>query len=201
MIVQLLDPRSVIDLGVGHGKTGLLLREYLDIMKERYKPDEWQTKIYGIEGFEKYKNPVWEYAYDQVCVCDALQGLSELPDVDLIMALDIWEHFDESYAARALEVCLSKAQYVLLSTPKDPLPQGEVLGNVYERHVSKWSPREFDSVPYLLVTCTDYDWILLLSSHAAFPKPIRRLASPKHHLLQGLQVAISLWAERARMWL
>ena len=37
-IMQHLQPRSVLDIGCGFGKYGVLLREYLDIWHERLEP-------------------------------------------------------------------------------------------------------------------------------------------------------------------
>ncbi len=197
-IVQLLQPRSVIDIGVGHGKSGVLLREYLDIMPGRYKQDSWSTKIYGVEAFARYHNAIWDYAYDKVVLRDALEGLNELPNVDLIIALDIWEHFERNYASTMLDSCLQKARYLLLSTPKNPLCQGAVFGNPREEHISMWSPADFRKVPYRLITCTTDDWIILLSSREQLPASVRRLASPIFHLFQGLRLSMALWSQMIR---
>jgi len=198
-VVQLLQPRSIIDIGVGHGKSGVLLRDYLDVMEQRYNRKDWSIKIYGIEGFPEYHNALWDYAYDSVVTRDALEGLQELPSVDLILALDVWEHFEPSYAAKMLEACLRKARYLLLSTPKDPPDQHDVFGNSYERHISKWSPGDFLKIPHRLVTCTPDDWIILLSSREHIPNSVRQLGSPIYYLSEGLQVALSLWSQMIRL--
>lgn len=195
-IIQLLELRSVIDLGVGHGKTGVLLREYLDVMHERYHRAEWGVQIFGIEGFAGYANPLWDYAYDSVLVGDAMEGLEEMPYVDLIIALDIWEHFSSVYAGRILDLCLRKGKYLLLSTPMEPLPQGSVLGNSYEQHLSRWSPSDFSQVPHQHLTCTSDDWIILLSSSCEIPQQIRALSSPFRAIPEGLQMPISQWTRK-----
>jgi hypothetical protein len=194
-IIQKLAPQSLIDLGVGHGKTGVLTREYLDIMRGNYSPDTWKARIYGIEVFEDYRNPLWDYVYDSVVIADALDGLKQLPDVDLIVALDIWEHFEPDYAQQVLETCLEKAQYLLISTPKNPREQGSVFGNVAETHVSRWEPVDFAQVPHLMVSSTAQDWILLLS-RKSIPESVRVFGSPKARISEALRVAIPLWKVR-----
>lgn len=194
-IIKNLQPCSIIDIGVGHGKTGVILREYLDIMQERYKREEWKTKIYGIEIFPAYRNPLWDYAYDIVLVHDALKGLNKLPDVELILALDVWEHFEADYAIKMLRLALRKARYLLISTPKDPLPQSTMLSNSYERHVSRWSPRDFRHIPFRLFTCTPQDWIILLSSRRNFPLSVVRHCRPLSKLNQSLREALSIWKQ------
>lgn len=198
-IIKALYPLSVIDIGVGHGKTGVLLREYLDVMQERYKREDWKTKIYGIEIFSAYYNPLWDYAYDTILVCDALEGLQKLPNVDLIIALDVWEHFEPEYASKMLHLCLNKANYLLICTPKNPLPQGIVLENLHECHVSKWSPKKFRHVPFSLFACTSHDWIILLSSRSKFPLSVRRLVRPLSHVYKGLREALSIWIQMIRL--
>ena len=47
-VVRKLKPRSILDVGIGFGKWGLLFREYLDVMAGRVFPDQWQIKIDGI---------------------------------------------------------------------------------------------------------------------------------------------------------
>ncbi len=195
-IVQLLQPKSVIDIGVGHGKTGILLREFLDIMSLRYNKEEWVTRVYGIEAFSAYRNPVWDYAYDSVTIGDGLECLQKLPHVDLILALDVWEHFEQSYATQMLDACLKKAEVLLISTPKSPLRQADVFGNPFERHVSKWSPKDFKKVRNYLVTCTTDDWIILLSAASSFPKAVRVWANPMFFLSNGLELSISLLMQR-----
>ena len=191
-IILRIKPSSVIDIGVGHGKTGVLIREYTDIWNERYHKDSWTTRIYGIEAFGEYRNALWEYAYDAVRIGDALSVLPDLPDVDLIVALDVWEHFTREYAAKLLDMCLSKSRFVLLSTPIEVREQGDVLGNSFERHVSQWSPSDFQNVAHRLVATTGRDWILLLSARESIPYEVWRLHRRWEHFVRGIRTFILL---------
>ncbi len=195
-LIQLLAPTSLIDLGAGHGKTGVLAREYLDIMKTNYARETWKTRIFGVEIFEDYRNPLWDYAYDSVVVADALAGLRSLPEVDLIVALDIWEHFEVDYAREVLDLCLSRARFLLLSTPMNPRVQGAVLGNAAETHVSKWEPADFSQVPHMMVTCTTDDWIIVLSRRDELPRKMGKFRKPTVTIRTALRVAFSLWRVR-----
>lgn len=184
-IILRLEPRSVIDIGVGHGKTGVLVREYTDIWHDRYDRAAWQTKIYGVEAFPAYRNPVWEYAYDEVVIGDALSILPGLPDVDLVVVLDVWEHFAADYARQLLDLILKKARFLLISTPIEVQPQGAVLGNEFERHISTWTPNDFTQVPHRLVACTGFDWVLLLSSGEPIPYEVWRRHRRWEHFRRG----------------
>jgi predicted O-methyltransferase YrrM len=51
-LTTLLKPKKVMEIGVGFGKYGLLLREYLEIWGEGEVYKDWLRKIDGIEIFE-----------------------------------------------------------------------------------------------------------------------------------------------------
>src|SRR4051812_16897165 len=67
-VVNHLLPETVLDFGVGNGQFGLQLRQCLDIGHGRLKPEDWRATIEGIEIFEEYRNPIWDYFYDKVHV-------------------------------------------------------------------------------------------------------------------------------------
>ncbi len=196
MICQGIRPESVIDIGVGHGKSGVILREMLDIAARRYKRQDWTANIYGIEAFEEYHNPLWDYAYDEVLVCDAIEGMQRLPKVDLSLAIGIWEHFDRDYAERLLELCLNKSRFVVICTPVDPAEQGHVLGNPHEEHVSRWTPQDFSHVPCRRFITTGTHWIIVLSTDAAFPYVVWQLSSPVYLVGNALRLAFKMWWHR-----
>ncbi|GAB6164115.1 hypothetical protein JCM19992_01150 [Thermostilla marina] len=184
-IILRLAPASVIDVGVGHGKTGVLVREFTDIWAKNYHRESWQTKIYGIEAFADYRNALWDYAYDKVIVGDAAECLPQLPDADLIVVLDVWEHFQRDYGERFREMCLAKADYLLVCTPIEVHEQGAVFDNEYERHVSEWTPDDFRDVKHRLVASTGFDWVLLLSNKKAIPYEVWRRHRRWEHFLRG----------------
>ena len=64
--VQKENPNSILDIGVGFGKYGLMVREILDLPFERYNKNQWLINIEGIEAFEKYKNPIHDYVYNKI---------------------------------------------------------------------------------------------------------------------------------------
>src|SRR5512143_3083288 len=80
-------PKTILDVGVGAGTYGVLLREYLPRGR----------KIDGVEIWPKYLTWQWG-AYDHIYVGDVRD--LDLPGYDLILLIDILEHFerDESIA-------------------------------------------------------------------------------------------------------
>src|ERR1700675_2191381 len=84
----LLRPRSVLDIGIGYGKYGVLAREFLEFWLE-YKPyQERKIKIDGIEAFPEYVNAGHRYYYDEIYIGNALNIVSGLGQYDLILIID-----------------------------------------------------------------------------------------------------------------
>ncbi len=53
-------PESVLDLGIGMGFYGAVIRQWLD---HGVRP--WHTRLVGVEGWPGYRNPTWDL-YDEV---------------------------------------------------------------------------------------------------------------------------------------
>lgn len=126
-------PRTVLDVGCGYGKYGVLLREYLDGL----------PRVDGIEMWEPYVAPHHLLGiYDNLTVGDAL-GLSEefLADYDLVNMADVIEHMDKAGALAFLGRC---SRWVLINTPVDWFHNGDGLPPT-EDHVSHWTHEDFSA--------------------------------------------------------
>ncbi|NMC32939.1 MAG: glycosyltransferase [Veillonellaceae bacterium] len=142
--IQIEKPASVLDVGVGFGKYGLLLRDVLDIPFERYHKKQWQVKIDGIEAYEQYNNPLHDFVYDHVYYGNAMEIIDQLPIYDCILFIDVLEHFSKDDGHAFIKKLLAHTKKsLLISTPLYPAEQAEYLGNHYERHISQWSPIDF----------------------------------------------------------
>lgn len=142
--VRIENPTSILDIGIGFGKYGVLLREALDIPFKRYEKKDWQTKIDGIEAFEGYKNPIHEYIYDKIYYNTMENVLPTLDHYDVIMMIDVLEHFEKDEGRKILEKLLPHAnKAIIISTPIYPAHQEEYNGNTYEAHKSKWTIVDF----------------------------------------------------------
>lgn len=154
MIVQAvlsLDPIRVLDLGMGTGKYGFLLREQTDFAAGRVERTSWRLQIDGVEGFAPYIGDHQRAAYNEIFVTDALQFLASFSGdaYDAALAIDVIEHFEPEDAVRLVERALTAASVVYMSTPKGFDPQTDPQ-NELERHRSWW-PRV--SLKRLAATC------------------------------------------------
>jgi SAM-dependent methyltransferase len=135
-------PRRVLDIGVGFGKYGALLREYLDIGMFRIEPEQWATVINGVEGFEKYMNPLWD-VYNQVFIEDFRTHFKNYVGYDLVLMIDSLEHVERPLGDEILDYLTHKNKNVIVSIPDGDFPQGAVNGNEMETHRARWYQGDF----------------------------------------------------------
>ena len=143
-VMFLLRPQSVLDIGMGYGKYGVLAREFLELWLE-YKPyEERKIKIDGIEAFPEYVNAGHRYYYDEIYIGNALDKVPALGQYDLILIIDVLEHFTEKDGLELLKQCVAKGKHILVSTPLDIGEQGAVYGNEFECHRFQWKKKHFE---------------------------------------------------------
>lgn len=137
-------PSSVLDVGVGYGKYGFLIRERLDNFK-------WELPLDGVEVFPAYLDAsrVDAWLYDSMFSGEFLKLFDEIAlhaqlcrngRYDTVLMVDVLEHFDEAMARSALSCALDLGHDVIVSTPVG-YAQGAVNGNEHETHRSEW-PQE-----------------------------------------------------------
>jgi len=142
-----LQPASVLDVGVGYGKWGFLVREALDFMNGRHARHEFLVRIDGIEAFPGYTSPLYEWVYDDVHYGDVASVSDDLLPYDLVVIGDVIEHMPKSSGLRLLRSLLKKSRNVIVATPSEFFEQ-EVLGNPWEQHQSRWVREDFAEWPY-----------------------------------------------------
>jgi SAM-dependent methyltransferase len=149
---QAVRPRTVLDVGIGTGSYGLLLRQSLDIGFGRVQPDSWQTQIDGIEIFEPYRNPVWGYAYSRVLMGDIRALLPQLHGYDLVLCNDVLEHFPRDEARALVHQLLDHGRVLIATTPNRAYPQGAWGGNEAETHHSMLDATDFTGLVAQIVS-------------------------------------------------
>ncbi len=165
-----LAPSSILDVGIGMGQYGFLARtnlegEHLFVVDgqngwQRPK-SEWHVRIDGIEGCAVYLTPVHQYAYNEIKIGNALDLLPDIPacTYDLVLAIDILEHFEKADGVRFLtELKRIARQAALVSTPKEFIPQ-EIPANPYENHRSHWLADDLIQVGFSRMIDNPQSWI------------------------------------------
>jgi len=148
-LVRQIRPASILDIGVGFGKWGLLFREYTDILSSEAEPSRygrsgWRVKIDGIEGFPGYLTPIHDYVYNALYIGDARDVLVKLGCYDITFMGDVIEHFSEVDGAAFIEDALRHtAKYLIVTSPAHETQQSVLCGNALEIHRSLWTAASF----------------------------------------------------------
>jgi hypothetical protein len=146
-LVSLTDPNKLLDIGIGFGKFGFLAREYLELWKEGGEYNKWTRQIDGIEAFEPYLTPIHKFIYNNIFIGDALNIIPGLTEkYDLILMIDVFEHFSLSDGLKLLEECRKHGRNILISVPIDMSAQEAVFDNPYETHKYPWKPKDFNFI-------------------------------------------------------
>ncbi len=133
--VYALQPETVLELGIGFGKWGVLLREVLDAMYGRCRPDQWKRVINGVEAWVQYQNPIWS-VYDILSHHDFSTRTHH--DYDLVMMMDSLEHLTPEVGRPFLADLVKNNRHVIISVPNGYMPQDSApYGNAYENH--RWT--------------------------------------------------------------
>lgn len=146
-ILRRLRPESVLDIGTGFGRWGVLAREFLDVWEGREARALWQTRIEGIEAFPACLTPLHGYIYDRLHVGDAVDLLPTLGTFDVIYMGDVVEHQTRSRAYALVDEAVRHARQAAIVTIPigDNWPQEMGWdGNAYHAHRSVWHLEDFD---------------------------------------------------------
>jgi 2-polyprenyl-3-methyl-5-hydroxy-6-metoxy-1,4-benzoquinol methylase len=143
-ILKEVSPKTILDIGCGCGKYGLLAKEYL-----RDKPyiAEWKKveRVDGIEVFDKYITDIQLAIYDTLYIGDATK--IKIGDYDLYMLIDSIEHIPKD---KGLELVsrLKKKGKVLIATPMRFEVHPPRYGNSHEEHISHYTYEDFGGKNY-----------------------------------------------------
>lgn len=165
-LIFILNPKRILDIGVGFGKYGFLAREYLDLNRDgNYK--NFKRRFDGIEAFEPYLNPAHKFIYNKIYVGDALKIIPNLKrKYDLVLLLDCLEHFTYKDGIKLLESLTNISKMILISTPKDISHQEAAFGNPYETHRFQWTKNHFKKFPDVAFFKNKYSLVCSLGKDA-----------------------------------
>lgn len=152
-LIRRINPSTVLDIGAGFGRWGILSREFLEIWDSGNYSDKWNCRIDAVEIFPGYLKPYHSYFYDNVFVEDALKFIKECGDkYDLIICGDVIEHFEKDEGLKFIDDCLKKCRYLMINIPVGKnWEQVEVNNNKNEEHKSVWKNSDFRKYPHIKI--------------------------------------------------
>jgi predicted TPR repeat methyltransferase len=151
-IIRELRPASFLDIGVGNGKWGFLVREYTDVWDGHFLRSQWNCIIEGIEIYQPYidENTHQREIYNKIHIGDATKVINKLGLFDIIYAGDVLEHIEKDLSMKLVQQLAAKATMALICS----IPLGaEWLGkrgyeNDHEDHVSSWQIQELQALGF-----------------------------------------------------
>lgn len=127
-------PYRVVDVGPGHGKYAVLVREYIDPLAELVAIEAWAPYVADFR---------LDCLYDHVVVADVRSLDTRVTNwlrwADTVLILDVLEHIPKTEALAVLDRIPG---HVVFSTPRDFFDNGPGLAPT-EEHVSHWTPDDF----------------------------------------------------------
>lgn len=129
---QTIRPATVVDIGAGSGT-------YARLMRSEPHTDRWRA----IEAWEPYiASYQLDELYDDILNADVRNLHWPTFQADLVIAGDVLEHMTREQAQALLKRIKYAARNVIVSVPVLHLPQDDVGGNPYERHIDHWTAAE-----------------------------------------------------------
>jgi len=110
------DPKTVVDIGFGHGKYGFLTKEYLEIRPELLDGQKHSVILTGIEAFRDGITELQRNIYDIIMVQEIEQTNLNI-HFDLALWIDVLEHLEHDQAIEVMKRNAMKAKTHLISTP------------------------------------------------------------------------------------
>lgn len=142
-----IEPKRLLDVGIGFGRWGIIVREFCDVWYGRVLHQDWQVHIEGIEGFAENISDYHYCFYNKIHTGDARQVMPDLlkSSWDVIIFGDVLEHFEKEEGRNLLNASLGASSYVLVNIPLGgEWSQEDIYDNPYERHLSVWIAEEFE---------------------------------------------------------
>ena len=132
--------RSLLDVGCGRGIIGALCRIYRGV-----------DRLVGVDGFESYLEFSQRSGlYDRT----VLRNLNETPlpfatrEFEVVTCIEVIEHLERNAGQKLLDELERIGCQVIVTTPNVCFQQREYDGNVFQRHLSGWSPGDFRARGY-----------------------------------------------------
>jgi hypothetical protein len=207
-LIRKLDPMSILDIGVGFGRWGILFREFLEIWENSRYDGNWERIIDGVEIHKNYIKDYHKYFYSNIYIADAKEFLeTTLNTYDLINFGDVLEHFNKSDGEKLLSLSIEKAKYVLINIPigKHWQQQG-TDENPFEEHKSVWYNNDFTKYKNHIIktfydfTHRQYSVVLISKNKISFTDKFGKYFKVKNFLKHrlGLKKIIEMYEKNKR---
>ena len=147
-VEEVEDVKSILDIGIGFGKYGVILRERFDVRLKRYDDSDWITIIDGVEIYSDYITPIHTYVYDTIYLGDIFELVGNLKRYEIFLMIDCLEHLSKWKGMKIVKELFSLCNKLLIFSFPCIFQgdEGYDWPNVRERHRCLWTPEDLDNL-------------------------------------------------------
>lgn len=146
--LRAIDPKRILDMTVGLGYWGMIIREFCDGEAGQNQPKDWQIYLAGIEICAKDTDSHSKSLYNQIYFGDISTTCDKLElDWNVVLFNDILENLNKNEALDLLSWALNAGDYVLVNVPLSENEQGSA-GDIHlsDPGKSKWGLGDFEKL-------------------------------------------------------
>jgi trans-aconitate methyltransferase len=174
-----LQPTSILDIGCGSGKYGVLLREYFPA-----------ARIDGVEGFAPYITQVHRVIYNNVYEANVIDAIRTITDnYDLAIMIDMFEHLAPIDGMNLLAALKKISASILISVPVWHPVQEAIHGNTLQEHRAQYDAAALRNLGFTQIVRLSGNYVAL---HSAKRINLRRQA-----MKCGVTALLPEWLNRA----
>lgn len=152
-VMPILEGRTLLDIGCGHGKWGYLLKVDFWYTKSGRRKATLQYMI-GVDLHIQYLKFVKRHRiYNDVVLCDVRCLPFRNKTFETVLFLEVIEHMVKKDGFLSLREAQRVAErLVVVSTPAFFWKQDAYARrNVFQKHLSKWTIKDFERLGYTVV--------------------------------------------------
>lgn len=129
------NPHSIVDVGPGWGKYGLMCREYLPLLGQLHAVEVPEGRL-----------ATQDVIYDSIAVGDVrskyLRSNTFSNEIDLVLMIDVIEHMTKEEGQEVMKEIVNGGSALLISTPK-VFEEQHNEHNPHEEHICVWDWEDF----------------------------------------------------------
>lgn len=146
-----IQPRSVMDVGCGFGKWGMLVKDYVGLALDK-NIQVWEDEgkvpvsLYGVEVRQEYIKQLQREIYDDIYIGSVIDyiGAGKQADYDCVLMMDVVEHLTKTDAYAVMKHFVDHCGALIVSTPVGYMVRREWDDvRMNEEHYSGWYLEDF----------------------------------------------------------
>jgi Capsular polysaccharide synthesis protein len=184
-----VSPQRVLDVGLGFGRWGMLIREFCEAPEDATDNKNWRVHLEGLETSRSNVEDYYHYFYNQIHIEKSPEYFLSMTDTwDMIIFGDVLNRWNKENAEKRLNKALEISDYVLISNSINNRSSDDGLDGL--RQASVWKLSDFlntNTVRYEVSGKSDGEESAAFLLSRTDPKHLKRArASEMEHLFVNI---------------